>query len=146
MVHRGDGAVGAPDAEPALPELAERLRARHLVHEVQVDVEDGGRGVRLLPDDVRHGILPKGHVLRSPCRRFYLQLIAPRPEYLDVEPDEMLQRIGFGTPDVLRAVTALRARGVEFVESKDVHSETRGALTQGFLGGVMFELVHDESH
>jgi len=26
-----------------------------------------------------------------------------------------------------------------------VHSETRGALTQGFLGGVMFELVHDES-
>ena len=101
-------------------------------------------GFELLPDEVRYGILPKGHVLRSPCRRFHLQLIAPRPEYLDVEPDEMLQRIGFGTPDVLRTVAALRARGVEFVESKDVHSETRGALTQGFLGGVMFELVHDE--
>jgi 4-hydroxyphenylpyruvate dioxygenase len=98
-----------------------------------------------LPDDERYGILPKGHILRSPCGRFYLQLIAPRPEYLDVEPDEMLQRIGFGTPDVLRTVAALRARGVEFIESKDVHSETRGALTQSYLGGVMFELVHDES-
>jgi len=25
-----------------------------------------------------------------------------------------------------------------------VHSETRGALTETYLGGVMFELVHNE--
>ncbi len=60
------------------------------------------------------------------------------------EPTEMLQRIGLGTRDVLKTVAMLRERGVSFVESEDVHSETRGALTQSYLGGVMFELVHDE--
>ena len=35
----------------------------------------------------------------------------------------MLQRIGLGTPDVPAAVAALRARGVEFVESAGVHTE-----------------------
>ena len=50
-----------------------------------------------------------------------------------------------GTPDVLRTVVALRERGVGFIESQaGVHPEPRGALTQGYLGGVMFELVHDE--
>ena len=47
-------------------------------------------------------------------------------------------------PDVLAAVKTLRQRGIGFVESQDVHSEARGALTQAYLGGVMFELVHDE--
>ena len=42
------------------------------------------------------------------------------------------------------AVAALRARGVEFVESRDLHTEARGALTVPALGGVMFELVHDD--
>ena len=93
------------------------------------------------PDDERHGILPKGRVLRSPCRSFCLQLIEPEPGILDVEGDEALQRIGLGTPDVLATVQALRARGVGFVESKGVHTETRGALTQSYLGGAMFELV-----
>jgi 4-hydroxyphenylpyruvate dioxygenase len=37
----------------------------------------------------------------------------------------------------------LRARGVEFVEAADVHTEPRGALTKSALGGVMFELVRD---
>ena len=37
-----------------------------------------------------------------------------------------------------------RERGVGFVESQGVHSETRGALTRGYLGGTMFELVHHE--
>ena len=45
---------------------------------------------------------------------------------------------------MLKTVAALRQRGVAFVESKGVHSEARGALTQSYLGGVMFELVHDE--
>ena len=44
---------------------------------------------------------------------------------------------------MLATVAALRARGVGFVESQGVHSESRGALTQGYLGGVMFELVQN---
>ncbi|MEO8137514.1 MAG: VOC family protein [Betaproteobacteria bacterium] len=95
----------------------------------------------VLPDTERFGILPKGRVLKSPCRKFYLQLIAPRPELLDVDQEEQLQRVAFGAPDVLAAVTALRQRGVEFLESSGVHTEQRGALTQARLGGVMFELV-----
>ena len=96
-----------------------------------------------LPDSERFGILPKGRILRSPCRTFYLQLIEPEPGIVDVEGEETLQRMGLGTPDVPAAVSALRARGVEFVESSDIHTEDRGALTRSWLGGVMFELVHD---
>ena len=101
-------------------------------------------GFEALPDDLRFGILPKGRILKSPCSKFYLQLIAPIPELLDPEREEMLQRIGFGTPDVLAAVETLRQRGVEFIESKGVHSEQRGALTKPQLGGVMFELVQHQ--
>ena len=97
-------------------------------------------GFVTLPDDERFGILPKGRVLKSPCARFYLQLIAPIPEMLDTDRDEQLQRVAFGAPDVLDAVAQLRKRGVEFVES-GVHTEQRGALTKAQLGGVMFELV-----
>jgi 4-hydroxyphenylpyruvate dioxygenase len=101
-------------------------------------------GFKALPPDQRHGILPKGRVLKSPCGSFYLQLIDPEPGILDVEGDESLQRVGLGTPDVLASVKALRERGVGFVESQGVHSETRGALTQSYLGGAMFELVQDK--
>jgi 4-hydroxyphenylpyruvate dioxygenase len=101
-------------------------------------------GFRALPDEQRYGILPKGRILRSPCGTFFLQLIEPRPGIFDVEANESLQRVGLGTPDVLQTVKALRERGVGFVESQGVHSDTRGALTQSYLGGVMFELVHDE--
>ena len=101
-------------------------------------------GFVALPDEQRYGILPKGRILLGPCGRFHLQLIDPKPGIFDVEPQESLQRVGLGTSDVLAAVAALRQRGIGFVESQDVHSETRGALTQAYLGGVMFELVHDE--
>ncbi len=74
-------------------------------------------GFDVLPDDERFGILPKGRILRSPCRSFYLQLIEPDPSVVDVEGDESLARIGLGAPDVAAAARALRARGVEFVES-----------------------------
>lgn len=97
-----------------------------------------------LPDEERFGILPKGRILRSPCRSFYLQLIEPEPGIVDVEGEESLQRMGLGAPDVPAAVAALRQRGVEFVESSGVHVEQRGALTKCWLGGVMFELVQDE--
>ncbi len=101
-------------------------------------------GFKALSDAERHGILPKGRVLKSPCGSFYLQLIDPEPGILDVEGEESLQRVGLGTPDVLASVKALRERGVGFVESQGVHSETRGALTQSYLGGAMFELVQDK--
>lgn len=103
-------------------------------------------GFTALPAEERFGILPKGRILRSPCPAkvgFYLQLIEPEPTVLEVEDNERFQRIGLGTPDVLATVSELRARGVAFVESGKVHSETKGALTQTSLGSVSFELVHD---
>ncbi len=101
-------------------------------------------GFKALSDEQRYGILPKGRILQSPCGTFFLQLIEPEPGILEVEGDESLQRLGLGTPDVLASVNALRDRGVGFVESSGVHSELRGALTQSYLGGVMFELVQDK--
>jgi len=101
-------------------------------------------GFSQLPDEVRFGILPKGRVLRSPCGTFYLQLIEPEPGILDIEGDESLARIAFGTPDVLAAVGLLRSRGMNFVESNKIHSGTRGALTEPAMFGLTFELVHVE--
>ena len=55
VVHRRDGEVGAAHGAPGGAQPLERLRARHLVHEVQVDVEEraaivvGGDDVRV-PD------------------------------------------------------------------------------------------------
>jgi len=100
-------------------------------------------GFHALPDEQRFGILPKGHVLRSPCGSFYLQLIEPEPGQLDLDGVEYLARIGLGTPDVLASVAALRARGVLFTETPATAPGPRGALTQGRLGSVSFELVHD---
>ncbi|RYX91389.1 MAG: 4-hydroxyphenylpyruvate dioxygenase [Comamonadaceae bacterium] len=100
-----------------------------------------------LPAEERFGILPKGRILRSPCpasSRFYLQLIEPEASVLDVEGDEGLQRIGLGSPDILKAAEELGKRGVPFVESRGVHTEDRGALTRTWLGSVSFELVHNE--
>ncbi|MBH2008708.1 MAG: hypothetical protein I8H71_03295 [Xanthomonadaceae bacterium] len=99
-----------------------------------------------LPAEQRFGILPKGRILRSPCpasSRFYLQLIEPDASVLEVESNEGLQRIGLGCPDVLAAVAELGTRGVEFVESRGVHTEDRGALTKTWMGSVSFELVHN---
>ena len=96
-----------------------------------------------IPDEERFGILPKGKLMKSPCGSFLWQLVEPDPwmESGDDSP-ECLQRIGLGVPDVAAAVTALKARGVEFVESSQLHPEDRGALTRNVLGSVAFELVH----
>jgi len=99
-------------------------------------------GFHALPDEQRFGILPKGHVLRSPCGSFYLQLVEPEFDELDADGGEYFSRIGLGTPDVLASVANLRARGVVFSESPITHVESRGALTAGPLDGVSFELVH----
>ena len=104
-------------------------------------------GFAELPAEQRFGILPKGRILQSPCpaaSRFYIQLIEPEAGLLDLEGDEQLQRIGLGTANVMATVAELSKRGVEFVQSKAVHSEDRGALTRTWLGGVSFELVHDQ--
>ena len=100
-------------------------------------------GFRMLSDDERFGILPRGHVLQSPDRSFYWQLIEPDPVMV-TDSDERLQRVAFGTPDVLAAVHALQPRGVKFVESASLHVESRGALTQTWFGSLMFELVRHE--
>jgi 4-hydroxyphenylpyruvate dioxygenase len=102
-------------------------------------------GFAELPAEQTFGVLTKGRILASPCGALYWQLIEPEiDDGAGFGYDELLQRIGFGTPDVLACVTALRERGVEFVESaRGVHTDTRGALTRPVLGGLVFELVHD---
>jgi 4-hydroxyphenylpyruvate dioxygenase len=97
-----------------------------------------------LGNDVRFGILPKGLLLQSPCRKFFLQLIEPDDTAQFALSEEHLQRIGLGTPDVLATVGLLENRGVEFVASDNVRTSERGALTKPRLGNVMFELVHAE--
>ena len=100
-------------------------------------------GFRLLADDERFGILPRGRVLQSPDRRFYWQLIEPDPVMV-IDSDERLQRVAFGTADVLGAVKLLQSRGVNFVDTDSLHVESRGALTKSWFGSLMFELVHHE--
>jgi 4-hydroxyphenylpyruvate dioxygenase len=96
-----------------------------------------------IPDEERFGILPKGTLMKSPCGQFLWQLIEPDP-WMDEanESTECLQRVGLGVPEVALSVAALKARGVEFVESTALHPEDRGALTRTALGSVSFELVH----
>lgn len=96
-----------------------------------------------IPDDQRFGILPMGHLMKSPCGQFLWQLVEPDPGMDEEdEPDERLHRIGIGVPDVNAAVKVLKSRGVEFVESSKLHPDDRGALTKTVLGSVSFELVH----
>nr|WP_235965123.1 VOC family protein [Caenimonas soli] len=102
-------------------------------------------GTETIPDAQRFGIMPSGKLLRAPAlapaNSFMLQLVEPELDALE-ESREHLQRIGLGVPDVLAAVRALRARGVEFVETEAAHTERRGAITKTYLGSVVFELVH----
>jgi 4-hydroxyphenylpyruvate dioxygenase len=103
-------------------------------------------GFSLIPDEERFGIMPKGKLLKAPSIKasetFMWQLV--EPDVLELDMNEKLQRIGLGVPDVMAAVAALRALGVEFVESNEVHAETRGAITKTYLGSVMFELVQSQ--
>ncbi len=103
-------------------------------------------GTEVIPDEQRFGIMPKGTLLRTPAldpaKRFMLQLVEPPLNVHDAQ--EKLQRIGLGVPDVLAAVKALRALGVEFVETEAAHTEQRGAISKTYLGSVVFELVHSQ--
>lgn len=106
-------------------------------------------GMTLIPDEERFGIMPSGKLLQAPAidasNRFMIQLIEPEPDAAESDDSEQLQRIGLGVPDVLAAVQALRKLGLEFVESGAAHSGDKGAITKTYLGGVLFELVHDEA-
>lgn len=97
-------------------------------------------GFTELGEDRETGVLPSGSVLASPDGSLQLQLIEPDP--LADDGLERLQRVALGAPDVPAAAAALRARGVKFVETAKLHVDTRGALTQSWLGGLMFELIH----
>jgi 4-hydroxyphenylpyruvate dioxygenase len=99
-------------------------------------------GFSVLPRGQYFGVLPKGTLLESPCHKFYLQLIEPPPGAEDVRWDEGLVRVGLGAADVPAALKALQARGIVFVDRGAVQPSEKGALTQPYLGGVTFELVH----
>jgi len=98
-------------------------------------------GFTVLPEGKFFGILPKGTLLESPCRKFYLQLVEPPPGSDDIVWEEGLLRIGLGAADVRAAVRVLKERGVVFIDRGAVQPSEKGALTQVYLGGVTFELV-----
>lgn len=97
-------------------------------------------GMQELPPEQRFGILPKGTLLRSPGG-FCWQLVEPDIDAPFGPADDALHRVGLATPDVPAAVAALRARGVQFVETETLAPNERGALTRAPAGGVPFELV-----
>jgi 4-hydroxyphenylpyruvate dioxygenase len=97
-------------------------------------------GFRELGADRETGVLPSGCVLSSPDGSLQLQLIEPPPDLDD--GIERLHRVAFGVPDVPAAASLLRRRGVGFIETKHLSVQPRGALTQTWLGSLMFELIH----
>src|SRR5437773_11818922 len=98
-------------------------------------------GFSVLPQGRYFGVLPRGTLLESPCRKFYLQLIEPPPGSEEIHWDEALVRLGLGARDVPAVTRALKERGIAFVERGPVQPSQKGALTQAYLGGVNFELV-----
>lgn len=95
----------------------------------------------VLSDSERFGILPKGRILQSPCEKFYLQIVEPDPSFVILDSTEELHRMGLGSTDVMESVACLKKKGIEFVDSAVLHTDSRGALTKTYLGGVSFELV-----
>jgi 4-hydroxyphenylpyruvate dioxygenase len=98
-------------------------------------------GFTVLPRGQYFGVLPKGTLLESPCRKFYLQLIEPPPGAEEIHWDEGLVRVGLGAPDIPAATRALRERGVVFIDRGAVQPSDKGALTQVYQGSLTFELV-----
>jgi 4-hydroxyphenylpyruvate dioxygenase len=94
---------------------------------------------RVLPAGEYFGVLPKGVLLESPCKRFYLQLVQPPEPTADIEWNEQLTRVGLGAKDIPALVRELSERGVRFVEAANVHTSERGAVC--YLGGTSFEFV-----
>jgi 4-hydroxyphenylpyruvate dioxygenase len=100
-----------------------------------------------LPSHTSFGILPKGALLESPCKKFFWQLIEPPISgegSEDFHWTEDLLRIGLGTADVEDTTGKLRERGIDFVQLDPIRPSEKGALTKLYLGGVSFELVHSD--
>src|SRR5438477_7560006 len=87
-------------------------------------------GFSVLPQGQYFGILPRGTLLESPCRTFYLQLIEPPPGSEEIHWDEGLVRLGLGARDIPAATRALQERGIAFVDRGTVQPSQKGALTQ----------------
>lgn len=100
----------------------------------------------VLPEGLSFGIMPRGTLLRSPCGKFYMQLVEPPVTAAVMDWDEELIRIGFGTPDVVAATRLLKERGIVFVDRVPTQPNDKGALTQLYKGGVSFELVQSSGH
>ena len=98
-------------------------------------------GFTALPHGKYFGVLPKGTLLESPCRKFYLQLIEPPPGADEIHWDEELLRVGLGAPNIPAATRTLRERGIVLIDHGAVQPSDKGALTQIYMGGVTFELV-----
>ena len=96
-------------------------------------------GFSVLPLGQYFGVLPKGTLLESPCKKFYLQLVEPPEQAAVLAWQEKLTRVGFGAPDIGVLVAELKARGLSFVESDSVNTNERGAVC--YLGGTSFEFV-----
>jgi 4-hydroxyphenylpyruvate dioxygenase len=99
-------------------------------------------GFAALPEDSHFGVLNQGRILASPCGTLHWQLIEPEIDAAEIDAGESLHRVALAAPDVLAAVSALRERGVDFVESgQGVRSGVKGALTHAGPHGTSFELV-----
>jgi 4-hydroxyphenylpyruvate dioxygenase len=149
----GDFSIYDVDFKPieGVPQQPPALAGMHFFGIVQ-SIDEGRRpewidfygqlmNFEVLPEGQFFGAVPKGILLASPCRSFYLQLIEPPPGAGSLQWDEQLVRVGFGVPDVPAAVRALEGRGIVFIERQPAHAGARGALTQLYKGGVSFELV-----
>jgi 4-hydroxyphenylpyruvate dioxygenase len=101
---------------------------------------------QVLPEGLSFGAMPRGTLLRSPCGKFYLQLVEPPFSPVEMDWDEELIWIGFGTSDVIAATRLLKERGMVFVDRMSAQPSDKGALTQLYKGGVSFELVQSAGH
>jgi 4-hydroxyphenylpyruvate dioxygenase len=101
-------------------------------------------GFTVLPSNQYFGVVPKGMLLQSPCRKFYLQLFEPPPGAEDVSWNEELVRIGFGAADIGAVTRALGSRGIRFVDRGSAQPSDKGALTAVYLGGASFEFVKSQ--
>jgi 4-hydroxyphenylpyruvate dioxygenase len=98
-------------------------------------------GFTELPPNQFFGILQKGVILQSPCKSFHIQIIEPPTS--DVDWSEEYLRLAFGANDILAVSKVLHENGISFVDHEKLHTTTKGALTQPYLGGVQFELVNN---
>ncbi len=64
MVHRGDGALRAPNGEPTFPQLPKGLRRGYLVDQMQIDIKHGRMLLRL-----GHHEMAFPHFLKECARR-----------------------------------------------------------------------------